>query len=85
MKFTILILMTTMCISACDKPKTVSYYVENQDEMEAKLKECNDDQTKFVKDGNCINARAARSELFFKPVKVNKRNDAPPVNLFKGK
>lgn len=80
-----LLIGVILFLSACEKPKTVSYYVEHQDEMEAKIEECNDDQTKFVKDGNCINARAARNELFFKPVKVNKHNQGPGLFPLKEK
>ena len=85
MKNVILFLIVITCISACDNPKTVSYYGEHPDEMRAKLDECNDDLTKLAKDGNCINARAANKKLFFKPVDVNKNNPAPPVNLFEEK
>ena len=77
MKKLILIALLFIHLSACDNPKTVSYYVEHPDEMKAKLEECNDDITKLAKDGDCINARGAKKKLFFKPVNVNKHNKRP--------
>lgn len=83
MKKTIFISLILFILSACDNPKTVSYYVEHPDEMKAKLKECNDDLTKLAKDGDCINARSAKRENFWSPVTVNKSNPSPGINPLK--
>lgn len=84
MKKAIFISLTLFIIlSACDKPKTVSYYVEHPDEMKAKVGECNEDATKLVKDPDCINARSAKRKSFWSPVKVNKSNPSPGINPLK--
>ena len=84
MKKTIFISLTLFIIlSACENPKTVSYYLEHPDEMKAKIEECNEDATKLVKDPDCINARSAKRENFWSPVKVNKSNPSPGINPLK--
>ena len=53
--------------------------------MQAKMKQCNEDVTLFVKDGDCANASKAWNKRFFAPPKVNEKNDSPGLFPLKGK
>ena len=90
MKKALVLLITIFILTACDnwlnpaKTKTVSYYSEHPNEMEAKMKECKEDATKLVKDPNCINASEAWNKRFVsQPFEIKKNTSKPPVNLFK--
>ena len=74
---TIIILMTLLWLTACKEPKPVSWYVDHPEEMRAKINECNEDISRYLKDGDCANASKAWDKRFFAPAKANKKNDSP--------
>ena len=85
MKIFLILTAVVFSITACNDPKPVSWYVDHPEEMRAKMKQCNEDVTLFVKDGDCANASKAWNKRFFAPPKVNEKNDSPGLFPLKGK
>ena len=77
MKKILIISLLIGFLSACESLKTTSYYADHPEEMEAKLKQCNEDASLLVKDHDCINANKAWNKRFFAPVKFNKNIPTP--------
>lgn len=53
-------MVLTGCLGKGEEVKSVDYYKQNLDEMQAKIKECQSNPGEFGLEPNCVNASKAR-------------------------